>query len=1016
MPGRPQVSIRLGTTGRGDVERDFAAIGDSGEAQARRYQSAWERASAEAERALDKQAKAAARLAAVVPNTPVQQSINVATGVGSVQTGNAKAAAAALAAELDHAEAEARQLIAAIDPLFAAQSRYEAQIERIHAVRATGQLDEQRYQQLLAHEKALLDEATAAGNRNTVSRGQQRLGAQQLGFQMNDVASQMAMGTRASVIFAQQSAQTVQALQLMGGEGNKFLEFLRGPWGIALSVAVVALSPLIGKMLEAGDVVDGLVDKLKKEAQQQVDNDRAHHAFAATLEGVNAALRDNQKLLDQQGEKQESAAHKALAAALAAKAHAEALQVENKALLDNARANYEVLKAQASGPGQRGELAALGLEQSLGNLQALQTNLAQTSADIKTAEGQIADATSRVYVEAVMRDPADRIKRQYDSLIESTRQRLVGEKATTAEIAKQTEALKLQRDAAIKDARDRDKPPPRNAGGTAIFDSQISAYFDTAAKYRGMSETGNKGVLEAFFREANQQLDPQKTAWCAAFVNAVLAANGAKGTGSLAASSFLNFGKDDTRSPQRGDIVVVKSSASPSGQHVGFLDTIDAKGNVRVLGGNTGNKVGTLAAGAKDVLAIRRPPTPAEAATASEKAAAASDKAAAAALQAQDTFDTERARLNDQLLAALGKVALGYEAQSVVQEHRAQADHDNEAQAIATNLAQGKYGDATSKLAQTRAQQLNQANDDLLKERQAAIALESYVKSLQSQDAAAEREAKYKTDALEYQQSIAKTSVDRRKLGQEIIDIEYREKEQHLKYLLALDQLLGNTEDAAKVAAELAHLPEQKKRDQDKNDRDNQGPLKDYYDSIPSNLHEAGDIIQNDLVDAFKQMNAGLTDALMKSKNFHDLWKNMKSVAHDFATTLLKDLIDLTIKMFIIKPLLNMITGGTGTIGGFATGTEYAPGGAAWVGEHGPELVNMPRGAKVFTAAESRRMAANDGGGLSIGTISIVGDFRGADPGAVAGINARLDQMQERLPSQIIETWQDARARHLLRV
>lgn len=32
---------------------------------------------------------------------------------------------------------------------------------------------------------------------------------------------------------------------------------------------------------------------------------------------------------------------------------------------------------------------------------------------------------------------------------------------------------------------------------------------------------------------------------------------------------------------------------------------------------------------------------------------------------------------------------------------------------------------------------------------------------------------------------------------------------------------------------------------------------------------------------------------------------------------------------------------------GFANGTNYAPGGLAWVGEQGPELVNLPRGAKV---------------------------------------------------------------------
>jgi hypothetical protein len=44
------------------------------------------------------------------------------------------------------------------------------------------------------------------------------------------------------------------------------------------------------------------------------------------------------------------------------------------------------------------------------------------------------------------------------------------------------------------------------------------------------------------------------------------------------------------------------------------------------------------------------------------------------------------------------------------------------------------------------------------------------------------------------------------------------------------------------------------------------------------------------------------------------------------------------------------------TPGFFAVGTHYAPGGAAWVGENGPELINLPRGSRVTPAAESRRM------------------------------------------------------------
>jgi phage-related protein len=46
----------------------------------------------------------------------------------------------------------------------------------------------------------------------------------------------------------------------------------------------------------------------------------------------------------------------------------------------------------------------------------------------------------------------------------------------------------------------------------------------------------------------------------------------------------------------------------------------------------------------------------------------------------------------------------------------------------------------------------------------------------------------------------------------------------------------------------------------------------------------------------------------------------------------------------------------------YASGTDNAPGGLSWVGENGPELVNLPGGAQVFTADQSRRMAAGNGG------------------------------------------------------
>ncbi|KFC62781.1 Phage-related minor tail protein [Devosia sp. LC5] len=53
-------------------------------------------------------------------------------------------------------------------------------------------------------------------------------------------------------------------------------------------------------------------------------------------------------------------------------------------------------------------------------------------------------------------------------------------------------------------------------------------------------------------------------------------------------------------------------------------------------------------------------------------------------------------------------------------------------------------------------------------------------------------------------------------------------------------------------------------------------------------------------------------------------------------------------------------------IPGYANGTKSAPGGYAWVGERGPELVNLPRGAQVLPHQQSMATAANQASAVSI--------------------------------------------------
>jgi TP901 family phage tail tape measure protein len=52
-------------------------------------------------------------------------------------------------------------------------------------------------------------------------------------------------------------------------------------------------------------------------------------------------------------------------------------------------------------------------------------------------------------------------------------------------------------------------------------------------------------------------------------------------------------------------------------------------------------------------------------------------------------------------------------------------------------------------------------------------------------------------------------------------------------------------------------------------------------------------------------------------------------------------------------------------IPGFASGTNFAPGGLAIVGEQGPELVNLPRGSRVYDHHETAAMVSG-GGGITV--------------------------------------------------
>lgn len=132
-----------------------------------------------------------------------------------------------------------------------------------------------------------------------------------------------------------------------------------------------------------------------------------------------------------------------------------------------------------------------------------------------------------------------------------------------------------------------------------------------ARAFTGASESRDADVIGKFIeRFGGSKIDPAQTAWCAAFVNAVLGASGGEGTGRLNARSFLEWGNPVDR-PTPGDVAVF-SRGDPNGWqgHVGFFagyETKNGERHVRVIGGNQGDSVSEALYPESRLLGFRRP-------------------------------------------------------------------------------------------------------------------------------------------------------------------------------------------------------------------------------------------------------------------------------------------------------------------------------------------------------------------------------------------------------------------------
>jgi len=134
-----------------------------------------------------------------------------------------------------------------------------------------------------------------------------------------------------------------------------------------------------------------------------------------------------------------------------------------------------------------------------------------------------------------------------------------------------------------------------------------------------------------------------------------------------------------------------------------------------------------------------------------------------------------------------------------------------------------------------------------------------------------------------------------------------------------------------------------------------EGPIAKYQDS----LKELNTLIEDAGVQAIKSLSDGLADAIVNAKSLGD-------VASNVFKQLITQILSAELQKNIFSPILTALH--LGPVPGHAAGTFSSAAGLAWVGENGPELVNLPGGSQVIDNATLRNvsMTSRAPGGTTI--------------------------------------------------
>jgi uncharacterized protein YcbK (DUF882 family) len=309
----------------------------------------------------------------------------------------ANATRLAAEAEGDYS-AKARAAIAATQAL-AREEEAAALAARSHATAV------EQVQNQLNRTSSATQHVTEGFGRQARGLGQMRQVYIQTGAQMQDLVISLIGGQKAGVVFAQQLPQLAFALSSMGIQADgtqkgigRFATLLSGPYSVALAGAAYVVGTLVGKLWEQDEASKAAEDAAKKHRDAIV-------AMQESLAQSIMSLQDKAKATYIEAEADRVAE----------------INIRKKlaAQLEYSKALLEAQKTRAAAGGQRGEVAALGVETRAADVTRLDKQLQDNQTKLAAATQAATTALGNLQKQVIddLKTPEGRVNSKYEKKI-----------------------------------------------------------------------------------------------------------------------------------------------------------------------------------------------------------------------------------------------------------------------------------------------------------------------------------------------------------------------------------------------------------------------------------------------------------------------------------------------------------------------------------------------------------------------------------------------------------------------